>query len=125
MRKYQTGVTFLGWIILMIPVAIVFYAGVRLTPVYLNYMKVTHTMNSVATEVANEGTNAEAIRNAVRKHFQIDEVDYPSDQDLKIVRDNGTWSIEANYDDQAPLFAGIAVLVTFDKKVKLKSGGGE
>jgi hypothetical protein len=125
MRKYQTGVTFLGWIILMIPVAIVFYAGVRLTPVYLNYMKVTHTLNAVATEVPNDGTNAEGIRNVIRKHFQIDEVDYPSDKDLKIARDNGTWFIEANYDDQAPLFAGIAVLVTFDKKVKLKNGGGE
>ena len=49
----------------------------------------------------------------------------PATSDLKIVRDNGTWSIEANYDDQAPLFAGIAVMVTFDKKVKLKGGGGE
>ena len=123
MRKYQTGITFIGWIILMIPVAIVFYTGVRLTPVYLKYMKVTQTLNSVATEVPNEGASAEGIRNVVRKHFQIDEVDYPSDKDLKIARDNGTWFIEANYDDQAPLFAGIAVLVTFDKKVKLKGGG--
>ena len=32
MRKYQRGVTFIGWIILMIPIAIVFYAGIRLTP---------------------------------------------------------------------------------------------
>lgn len=125
MRKYQTGVTFIGWIILLVPVAIVFYAGVRLTPVYLNYMKVTHTMAAVATEVPNEGANAEAIRNAIRKHFIVDEVDYPHDSDLKIARDGSIWFIEANYDDQAPLFAGVALLVTFDKKVKLKSGGAE
>jgi hypothetical protein len=35
------------------------------------------------------------------------------------------WTIEAAYEDQAPLFANMAILVTFDKKVKLKGGGGE
>src|SRR6185312_17300410 len=44
MRRYQRGVTFIGWVILMVPMALVFYAGVRLTPVYLNYMKVRHTL---------------------------------------------------------------------------------
>ena len=121
MRKYQRGVTFIGWIILMIPIAIVFYAGIRLTPVYLNYMKVRHTLDAVAAEVVG-ANNAEAIRNPIRKHFQIDEVDYPSDQDIKIVRDNGVWTMEANYDDQAPLFMNASILLTFDKVVKLKSG---
>jgi Domain of unknown function (DUF4845) len=123
MRKYQRGVTFIGWIILLIPVAIVFYAGIRLTPVYLNYMKVRHTLEAVAAEVAG-ASNAEAIRNPIRKHFQIDEVDYPSDQDIKIVRDNGVWTMEASYDDQAPLFSNLALVVTFDLKVKLKSDVG-
>lgn len=124
MRKYQTGVTFIGWIILMIPIAIVFYAGIRLTPVYLNYMKVRHTLEAVAAEVVG-ANNAEAIRNPIRKHFQIDEVDYPSDQDIKIVRDNGVWTMEANYDDQAPLFSNLALLVTFDLKVKIKGDVGQ
>ena len=30
MRRHQRGVTTLGWLILLIPVAIVFYAGIRL-----------------------------------------------------------------------------------------------
>lgn len=125
MRKYQRGVTFIGWIILMIPIALVFYAGIRLTPVYLNYMKVRHTLESVASEVSNDGASADGIRNSISKHFQIDELDYPSDKDMRIIRENGTWTIEANYDDQAPLFTGISILVTFDKKVKLKGSVGE
>jgi len=125
MRKYQRGVTFLGWMILMLPMAIVFYAGIRLTPVILNYMKVRHTLDAVASEVPNEGQTADGIRNAVSKHFQIDSLDYPSDKDLKIVRENNIWTIEANYEDQAPLFLDMSILITFDKKVKLKSSGGD
>ena len=125
MRRYQRGVTFIGWVVLMIPFDIVFYAGVRLAPIYLNYMKVRHTLESVAAEVANEGAVADGIRNAVVHHYIVESLDYPDPKDLKIVRESGTWTIEANYEDQAPLFADLAILVTFDKKVKLKGGGVE
>ncbi len=125
MRKHQRGITLIGWLILMIPVAIVFYAGIRVSPLYLNYMKVVHSLDSVATEISNDGQSADGLRNAVDKHFQIESVDYPDKKDLKITRVNNVWQIEANYDDQSPLFANIAILITFDKIVKLKSGGGE
>jgi hypothetical protein len=125
MRKHQRGITAIGWLILMIPVAIVFYAGIRVSPLYLNYMKVVHSLDSVATEISNEGQTADGLRNAVDKHFQIESVDYPDKKDLKITRVNNVWQIEASYDDQSPLFSNIAILITFDKIVKLKSGGGE
>jgi Domain of unknown function (DUF4845) len=125
MRKYQRGVTAIGWLILLVPIAIVFYAGIRISPLYPNYMKVTHSLEAVATEISNEGQTADGLRNAVDKHFQIESVDYPDKKDLKITRVNNVWQIEANYDDQSPLFANIAILITFDKIVKLKSGGGE
>jgi len=123
MRRHQRGITTLGWLILLIPVAIVFYAGVRLTPVYLNYMKVTHTLEQVVGEVPNETATADGIRNTIGKHFDIDSLDYPDVKDLKVTRVNSVWQIEANYDDQAPLFANIFILVTFDKVVHLKSSG--
>ena len=125
MRKHQRGITLIGWVILLGPVAVVFYAGIRLAPIYLNYQKVVHSLNSVAGEEANESANANGLRRAVEKHFEIESVDYPDVKDLKISRTDKTWSIEANYDDQAPLFANIAILVTFDKIVKLKSGVGD
>ena len=125
MRKHQRGITAIGWLILMLPFAIVFYAGIRVSPLYLNYMKVVHSLDSVATELNNEGQTADGLRTAVDKHFQIESVDYPDKKDLKISRVGNVWQIEANYDDQSPLFANIAILITFDKIVKLKSAGGE
>jgi hypothetical protein len=123
MRRHQRGITTLGWLILLIPVALVFYAGVRLTPVYLNYMKVSHTLDQVVGEVPNETATADGIRNIIGKHMDIDSLDYPDVKDLKVTRVNSVWQIEANYDDQAPLFANIFILVTFDKVVHLKSSG--
>jgi hypothetical protein len=123
MRRHQHGITFIGWLFLLTPVAICAYAAIRITPVYLNYMKVTHTLESITTEIPNETATVDGIRGTIGKHFQIDSLDYPDVKDLKITRDNGTWKIEANYEDQAPLFANVAILITFDKVVKLKGGG--
>ena len=50
-------------------------------------------------------------------------VDYPTTKDLKITRDGAAWTVEMNYDDEAPLFANISMHVTFDKVVKM--GGGD
>lgn len=125
MRKYQRGVTAIGWLFLLTPLAICVYAGIRIGPVYLNYMNVVHNLNLVAGEIDNGTATAAAIRIAVEKHFNVDYIDYPSVKDLKITRDNGNWKIEANYDDQAPLFANVSILLTFDKTVKLKGGSGE
>ena len=125
MRKHQRGVTAIGWLILLIPVAICAYAGIRIGPLYLNYMNVVHSLNMVSGEIDNGTATAAAIRAAVGKHFDVEYISYPDIKDLKITRDNGTWKVEANYDDQAPLFANVGLLITFDKTVKLKGGGGE
>ena len=125
MRKYQRGVTALGWLILMIPIAVCVYAGIRIAPVYMNYMNVVHSLTMVSGEIDNGSATAASIRSAVGKHFDVEYISYPDIKDLKITRDNGSWKIQANYDDQAPLFANVSLLVTFDKTVKLKAGAGE
>jgi hypothetical protein len=124
MRNKQLGVTAIGWLILLTPFAIVGYAGVRLAPLYLNYMKVTRAMEQSGGELRASGTGAaSSIKTAIDKHFEVDMVDYPTTNDLKITRDGAVWLVEMKYDDEAPLFANISLHVGFDKVVKM--GGVE
>jgi len=124
MRSKQTGVTLIGWIILLTPMALCGYVGIRLAPVYLNYMKVARTLESVKTEFkGGDAGNAAAIRSAVEKHLNIESVDFPDIKDIKITRDGKSWVVSAAYDDQAPLFSNVFILVTFDKSVTLGGGG--
>jgi len=123
MRFRQRGMTFIGWLFLLTPLAVVGYAGMRLAPVYLNYMKVVRALNLVASD-ANGNSNPQSIRTTIDKHFEIDMVDYPTSKDIKVTRNGTGWDVEASYDDEAPLFANISLHVAFDKIVHAGGGGG-
>jgi ribosomal protein L11 len=123
MRFRQRGMTFIGWLFLLTPLAVVGYAGVRLAPVYLNYMKVVRALNLVASD-ANGNSNPQSIRTTIDKHFEIDMVDYPTSKDIKVTRNGTGWDVEASYDDEAPLVANISLHVAFDKIVHAGGGGG-
>ncbi|MFZ0010216.1 MAG: DUF4845 domain-containing protein [Steroidobacteraceae bacterium] len=124
MRTRQRGVTAIGWIILMIPFAIVGYAGIRLAPVYLNYMKVVRALDEVAGDPDGGSLTPESIRTKIDRHFEIDMVDYPTAKDMKITRDGTTWEVEVTYEDDAPLFSNISLHVVFDKLVHTRGGAG-
>ena len=121
MHSKQRGVTVIGWLFLLIPIAIVGYAGMRFAPAYLNYMKISHSMDQVATELRSEDTaSALVVRNALEKHLDIQSVTYPPIKDFDIRRDGSVWIVQSTYDETAPLFSNIAMVVSFDKTVRIQ-----
>ena len=80
MRAQQQGITLIGWLFLLTPLAIVAYAGVRLAPVYLNYMKVSRSLDALQSEAAPKGedANATSIKMSLGKQFVIESIQYPT-----------------------------------------------
>jgi hypothetical protein len=121
MRRHQTGVTFIGWVILLIPVAILVYAAIRLVPIYLNHMKVASSINQIAQEHAGGGSvSVSEVRRSIARRFDIEGITYPDPKDIVVARDGEEWVIQASYEQAAPMFAGIQLLVVFDKRVPIR-----
>jgi len=125
MRAQQRGVTLIGWLFLLTPLAIVFYAGVRLTPVYLNYLKVVHSLESMRSEYSAASANATDLSKSLQKQLDVQSIDYPTSKEITIQRQGRGWVIDATYDDQAPLFSNISLQVSFHKSVELGGSGVE
>jgi hypothetical protein len=120
MRARQRGITFIGWIVLLVPVAIVGYAGIRVTPMYLNYFKVSKALEQIASESkGDEQISIQTVRSSLEKRLDIDGVTYPRGDQVAVVREGKTLVAEAHYEDVAPLFANISLLMRFDKRVTL------
>ena len=116
MHHTQRGITFIGWLVLLVPVAIVGYAGIRAAPVYLNYFRVARSVQQVASQFkGDQQPSGESVRIALDKRFDIEEIEYPKSKDIVVKRENGAWYIEAKYEDVAPLFANMSLHFEFDK----------
>jgi hypothetical protein len=119
--RRQRGITMIGWLFLLIPFAILGYAGIRLAPVYLNYMKVARSVTQTATQLkGDESLTVQSIRSTIERHFDIESVDFPTVNDILIRRDGQKWLVRAAYEDEAPLFANLSVLVKFDKLAQIE-----
>jgi hypothetical protein len=117
MRK-QRGVTMIGWIFLLTPVAIVLYAGIRVGPEYLNYYKVVQALKTTATQLkSDEALSPAAIRVAIEKRFDTGYVEEPNANDIVIVKGETGWQMTADYEKAVPMFGNLFLLMEFKNTV--------
>lgn len=120
MQHRQRGMTFLGIIVLVVVVGAWVYAGIRLVPKYLEYIRVASTLEKVRDEYdSNPGTTEFMLRKAVERHFDIEMVEVITSNDIEIKREGGTFYMRAAYDDTVPLISNVSFLVQFDKSVEV------
>jgi hypothetical protein len=120
MRQHQRGMTFLGLLCILAMVGIIGYAGVRLVPVYLNYMKIVRTMQSTAAEAKGDNPDITAMRNSFNRHWAIEDITVATENDIEILKDDSGVTMHIAYDDSAPYIGNISLAVHFDKTVKVQ-----
>jgi hypothetical protein len=121
MRKSQRGVTLIGWVILLTPVAIIGYAGILLTPKYLNYFNVVKAMNQEAAEAKDSAqVDPKLVRAGLGRRFDVEYIDKPTPNDIDVHRDGDHWVMVANYEELVPLVGNVSILVQFNKQVNLQ-----
>jgi hypothetical protein len=120
MRQRQNGITFIGWLFLLVPVAIVVYAGIRVTPIYLNYFKVVKALQQVAADNSEEQqVNMLAVQKDLEHRFDIDTINNPTLDQVKLQRNGRERMLRAEYEEYVPLFANISLRLSFDVQAKM------
>lgn len=120
MRK-QHGVTAIGWVFLLIPMALTLYAGIRVGPVYLNYWRVVDAMQKTASEYKGEETiNPMQVKTSLGRRFDIGYVEGLTEKDIEVHRGDQGWEMSVDYEGVAPLFSNITIVIAFKKTVVIK-----
>ena len=118
MRHRQRGITFLGWVALLLPVAVVVYIAIRAVPLYLNYTKVVQAFEQTQQEYAStESLTGQMLKASLEKRFDTGYIDQPSIQDVSIRKTGEGWIMEVEYEDVVPLFYNMSLLLSFEKSV--------
>ena len=119
MRHRQRGITFVGLIFILALVGLPVFAVIKLVPVYLNYMAVSRTMESLRSEF--KGTpDLGGIRRSLDRHWNIDDVTGIATKDIEITKDEGVVIVHAAYDDKVSYIGNISLVASFDKTVRIE-----
>ncbi|OOG62243.1 DUF4845 domain-containing protein [Rhodanobacter sp. B04] len=127
MKSKQSGVTLIGFLIIMAIVAFFAFMAMKLFPSYSEYMGVVKAMNQVSTEGTN-GKSLDDIRRALMFKMGFQYVDDATIKpaDITIVRDSGGANqLHVAYDKKIPFMYNIDFLLHFEKSVALQGNVGE
>ena len=120
MMRRQRGVTMIGWICLLVPLALCLYAGMRVTPEYLNYYKVVQAMKETAVQLKSDETlTAATVRAALERRFDTGYIDKPNVKEILIAKGANGWTMTADYETTAPLFGNLHLLMAFNSSVEI------
>jgi hypothetical protein len=121
MRNRQRGVTFIGWVVLLTPMAVAVYVGIRVTPIYLNYFRVSRAVTEVGTDFKGTSGPIDKARfkEQLEKRFDIESIENPKPKDIELHREGEGWAAEAAYEETVPLFGNVSLVLSFDKTVQL------
>lgn len=114
--RRQRGMTTLGLIILIAFVGMFVFAGIRLTPVYLEYFNVVRAVEGLKSDV-DQGVPA--MRIALEKRFDIEDIKSLSWKEIEFHKEGSGYSARIAYDAQTSFMGNVGFIVHFDKTVTL------
>ncbi len=122
MKSRQTGITLIGFLIVVAVVGFFGYMAMKLVPAYSEYMGVAKSMNQIATEGTTGKTLNEIRRDLMFKmNFQYVDDATIKPTDITLVRDaGGTSTLHVAYDKKVPFMYNIDFLLHFEKGVPLQ-----
>jgi hypothetical protein len=118
MRSRQRGATFLGMAVIIAILGFALYAGIRLAPLYLEYMAIARALEQTAKE--NSGaTSPQTLRNSLDRRWIIETIDSIQPKDIEIRKAGSGFTMRAWYRAEAPFISNVSLVADFDKTVKV------
>lgn len=116
MRKHQTGMTMISWVLLIGLIGFVGIFAFKLIPVYLDYFSLNKAMITIAKQV-QPGESPQQIFVTISGIFDVNSVNVISDKDVSIKVDPDTKAIVLgfNYDQRTNFIANVDLVVHFEK----------
>ena len=118
-KHRQRGATFIGMVTIIAILGFGLYAGIRLVPLYLEYMNVVRALEQVSADYSGQSTNANTIRVALGRRWEVEDIKSLDPKDIDIHKEGDEFIMNAVYRAEAPFVANVSLAVDFDKTVSI------
>ncbi|MCG5500529.1 DUF4845 domain-containing protein [Ectothiorhodospira lacustris] len=115
----QSGIGLIGFLVIVGLLVVIGTVGLRLFPVYTQYMTVISVMKDVSAESGAAGKNIRVLWGEMDRRFQINGVTHVTRDDVTIVEQGGVRSLRVSYEVRTPMIANVDAVVGFDRSFTL------
>ncbi len=120
-KRKQSGITLIGFIIVMVVAGFFAYMGMVLGPAYSEYYGVVKAINFVAGEATPNTTDFEPLRKGLDRQFNVGYVESVTGKDAKLIRDKTGNILSMTYEVRKPFLYNIDFVVKFSHSQPLGS----
>lgn len=118
--RREAGMTTVGFLIMAVFIGMFAFAAIRLTPVYLNYIKVAGVLDGVYDEFDSQNASRAELLNSITRRFEVESVSEISHRDIKVTSESNGFRVRASYDHTTPFLGNLYFTVRFDKQVVVR-----
>lgn len=121
MKSRQSGITLIGFVIVLLVLGFFAFMAMKLVPAYIEYFGVKKAMTQIAT--SGNATDLNGIRRDLMFKMSFQYVDDASIQpkDITLDRENNGAVLHVDYDKTIPFIYNISFLLHFENSVQLKN----
>jgi hypothetical protein len=119
--RQQQGLSFFGWLLMVLVFGSVITMGMKLLPLYLDHNTISNVLDGMAEEKGLAGKRQYELEDMLKKRFKVNNVrDFNHKENLVIKRDKSGVAVIIDYEVRVPLFHNVDLIASFDKSVVLK-----
>ena len=126
MKRKQSGLSLVGFLVVLAVVGFAAYVGMKLFPMYQEYYSVQSAMKGLANEPGVADMDPAKVQDLFFRRLDINYSESVKPQNVKFERMEGGWKMRVNYEVRRPLVGNLDVVGKFDKAQDLtRRGGGD
>lgn len=123
MKRTQSGITLIGFILILGVVGIFIYVGMKVIPMYSEFYSVKQSLKGLALEPGIANASPDKIRALFFRRLYVNYSDNVKPENVKIERAEGGWKMTVHYEVRRPIIANLDVVGNFDAVQALTHGG--
>jgi hypothetical protein len=125
MKRNQSGLTFIGFVIVLAVAGLFIYVGMKLVPMYTEFYSVKKALASLANEDGIANKSAGQVEEMFFKRLYMSYALNVKHDHVKVERRETSWIVLVDYENRRPLIANLDVVGKFHAEKVLTRKAGD
>ncbi len=125
MKRMQSGMTLIAFVIVLAVVGLFAYVGMKLIPMYSEYYAVKQALSGLAAEPGIADRDPAKIQDLFFRRLYISYAEDVQPENVKIKRVDRGWQMDVNYEVRKPIIANLDVVGKFSATESLTQHGAD